>query len=487
MKRLRPWFRFSCRDATVRLSSNEPDERILAMLRQVEPIALLIVVATTTLILGLWFTPHLAAFAPPVWSKMAANSAVCLLLAACSLALSVEGRPLHLLRLSEVAGLVVLMAGVLTLDEYAAHVSLGIDAWLPMDADALYPGRPSPQTSLGLALLGTSLLLIRAHKSLWSLVADASALALVALCLVLIAGHIYGALDLVGIDVSTLTSPQTLVCFSCLAFVVVCRRAEHGRLLAVLVNIGIGSQIVRVMLPMVIFLPFALFAAVEYLISSRTMSSSQVYALAAAAASFTVLCAIVWMAWRINRLERQLRDLSLNDELTDVYNRRGFYFLAKQAFREAVRINTGLTVLFFDIDGLKEANDTAGHAAGSKLIKALASFLVSTFRESDIIGRLGGDEFAVVTLNDRGKAREGLTRLERRVADFNKSNGKKIPLKFSVGLAERIEGSAERFEDLVARADALMYEDKTAKQASERAAERAESYCENIESFDPRL
>jgi diguanylate cyclase (GGDEF)-like protein len=451
--------------------SNQPDERILAMLRKGEPAALLLVAATAVLILGLWFSPRFAAVVPPIWSKMVPNTGIGLLCAVSSLALSVEGQSPLWLRLSQAAGLAVLVLGIVTLIEYAAGVSLGIDKWLPTDGRSRFPGRPSPQASLGFALLGTNLLLVREYLGRRALLADLFAGAFVAFCLVMIAGRVYGALDLVGLDASTLLAPQTSFCFSLLAFVVVARRAKRGGLLAVLVNMGIGSRIVRLVLPGVVLLPFAFFTVVAYLIDSKAISAPYVYALAAAAASFAILCTIIAMAWRINAMERQLRDLSLRDELTKLYNRRGFYVLAGQAFREATRADTGMTLLFFDLDGLKRANDTAGHEAGSKLIQALASLLVGTFRESDIIGRIGGDEFAVSTIRDQGQAGEALARLERSVADFNKSGGVQRPLlNFSVGVAQKVNGSSESFEDLIARADTMMYQDKAARHFQERSA-----------------
>jgi diguanylate cyclase (GGDEF)-like protein len=279
----------------------------------------------------------------------------------------------------------------------------------------------------------------------------------------MIAGQFFHAASLVGINASTLMSPQTLLCISSLAFVIVARRAKRGRVLSVLVNIGIGSQIVRVALPFAILLPYASIGAIAYLVESQTMEATYAHAFTATGETLAALSIVVWMAWRINALERQLRDMSLTDELTNVNNRRGFYLLAQQAFREATRMRTGMTVLFFDLDGLKRANDTIGHEAGSKLLRSLAALLMETFRDSDIIGRVGGDEFAVATLRDGRKAREALARLNRAVADLNKSAAQEFPLSFSVGLAELNPGSSERFEDLVATADARMYEDKTQK------------------------
>jgi diguanylate cyclase (GGDEF)-like protein len=130
-----------------------------------------------------------------------------------------------------------------------------------------------------------------------------------------------------------------------------------------------------------------------------------------------------------------------------------------------------MTLLFFDLDGLKRTNDTAGHEAGSNLIQALASLLVGNFRESDIIGRIGGDEFAVSTVRDHGRAREALARLERSVADFNRSGvDQRRLLSFSVGVAQKVNDNSESFEGLIARADAMMYQDKAERHFKERPA-----------------
>ncbi len=80
--------------------------------------------------------------------------------------------------------------------------------------------------------------------------------------------------------------------------------------------------------------------------------------------------------------------MSLDDELTGLHNRRGFYLLGEQALQNARRSGEALTVFFFDADGLKKINDTLGHDAGSELLRDIATLLRTTFRASDIVGRL---------------------------------------------------------------------------------------------------
>ena len=118
-------------------------------------------------------------------------------------------------------------------------------------------------------------------------------------------------------------------------------------------------------------------------------------ALAASTIALLAFCLIYVMSRRIESLERNIHDLSLRDELTGLYNRRGFYVLATQALRLAQRLDALYSVIFIDMDNLKQVNDTYGHEIGSELLKEMAAILTTNFREIDIIGRLGGDEFVV--------------------------------------------------------------------------------------------
>ena len=101
---------------------------------------------------------------------------------------------------------------------------------------------------------------------------------------------------------------------------------------------------------------------------------------------------------KTNQLENAIRELSLRDELTSLYNRRGFYVLAEQAYRLAQRAGESFFVLFIDVDGLKKTNDELGHEVGSELLRSIAGLIEHTFRETDVIGRIGGDEFVICLL-----------------------------------------------------------------------------------------
>ncbi len=405
---------------------------------------------------------------------MRANTAAGLLAAAVGLVLTTR-RQTSLRSAGGIALGLTLALGLLTLAEYLLPVSLPIDTWLPYHHIAITPGRPSPQTSLGFVLLGAAALLAGQTKTRLATSADLMALALVAFLLVMLGGHLYHALDLVGVDDTNLMAPHTLLCFVALAFVVVARRAKQGRLLAVLVNVGIGSRMVRMILPLAIVMPFAVFGAEAYLSQTGAVTAPYGRAIAAAGAAFLIACITTWMGWRINALERDLRDLSLTDELTAVYNRRGFYFFGQQAVRESGQDDAQVCLFFFDLDGLKHTNDRYGHEAGSALIQDFATILNATFRKTDIVGRVGGDEFAVLTQHDCGvSATELLKRLDRRTAEFNATRAG-FPLSFSVGLVEMSRGAGETLDDLIIRGDEMMYRDKARKKAGSAQYERAGS------------
>jgi len=162
-----------------------------------------------------------------------------------------------------------------------------------------------------------------------------------------------------------------------------------------------------------------------------------------------------------HRLRAELRAMSLTDPLTDLYNRRGFYALAEQQLRMAGRTGRGLLLFFADMDGLKRINDTAGHVEGDRALQAVAEILRRTFRVSDIVARLGGDEFAVFAIDAPENAAEMLTaRLRESLNLHNAHKGLSDPLSLSFGLARFDPDRPCSLDDLVARADALMYAHK---------------------------
>jgi diguanylate cyclase (GGDEF)-like protein len=167
-----------------------------------------------------------------------------------------------------------------------------------------------------------------------------------------------------------------------------------------------------------------------------------------------------------HRFQQQVRDESLTDELSGLYNRRGFYAFAQQHLRLASRSKRGLAVVFLDLDGLKHINDTYGHAAGDQALVDVARILQETFRDSDIIARMGGDEFAVMVLDtEREQAEHLCARLESSLDRLNASRSRQYELSLSTGICHCQPAPPCCADELIARADQAMYEQKRRKKA----------------------
>jgi len=160
-------------------------------------------------------------------------------------------------------------------------------------------------------------------------------------------------------------------------------------------------------------------------------------------------------------MEETLRALALIDELTGLYNRRGFFTLAQQQLKTANRTKSRLALLFADFDGLKQINDTFGHPEGDRALIEVANATRETFRESDIIARIGGDEFVVLAVETDGAPAEILAaRLQENLAAHNAREGRRYELALSVGLARYDPERPCSIDELLTQADRAMYERK---------------------------
>jgi diguanylate cyclase (GGDEF)-like protein/PAS domain S-box-containing protein len=166
------------------------------------------------------------------------------------------------------------------------------------------------------------------------------------------------------------------------------------------------------------------------------------------------------------RAEAALHSLSLVDELTGLYNRRGFLAVTDQHLAEIRRNDKQPVILYADLDGLKEINDSLGHHEGDRAIAKSAEMLKETFRTSDIVARLGGDEFVVLAAIGPEETAESLTqRLKEHFSAVNKLGNRPYNLSLSVGVALFDETGDQSIETLLAQADRAMYEDKRQKRS----------------------
>lgn len=147
------------------------------------------------------------------------------------------------------------------------------------------------------------------------------------------------------------------------------------------------------------------------------------------------------------------------DELTGLANRRGFDFVGRKLLEVCRRTGRSATVLFLDLDGLKQINDTHGHAAGDRALHEFAQILLRTHRASDVVARLSGDEFAVL-LTGAEASEATLPKLCDALAKFNQASELPFGLSASVGVAEFRPDDDDTLADLLERADAAMYQAK---------------------------
>jgi diguanylate cyclase (GGDEF)-like protein len=166
----------------------------------------------------------------------------------------------------------------------------------------------------------------------------------------------------------------------------------------------------------------------------------------------------------IRRMESEIHRLSLRDELTGLYNLRGFRLLAEQAMRLAVRSQEPFSLMFVDLDGLKEINDTLGHNVGSARLIETADLLTESFRETDVVARMGGDEFAVAGQFSATAIRIAAQRLEDRASILKVDSGGGRPLSLSIGYATHSHDHRRlSLQDLLDEADSQMYDHKRRK------------------------
>jgi diguanylate cyclase (GGDEF)-like protein len=177
---------------------------------------------------------------------------------------------------------------------------------------------------------------------------------------------------------------------------------------------------------------------------------------------------------RRKREEARLRRASLTDDLTRLYNRRGFLALAEQQLRVARRQGKDAVVMYADMDGFKQLNDTYGHAVGDRALQAVSRLLQSTVRDCDVVARLGGDEFTILALDaDGAGARIIQKRIEERLALLNASGAFPATIALTIGHTRVRPGDTASVPELLARADQLLYARKRRRQLTTMPAATA--------------
>jgi diguanylate cyclase (GGDEF)-like protein len=169
-------------------------------------------------------------------------------------------------------------------------------------------------------------------------------------------------------------------------------------------------------------------------------------------------------------MEESLHAMTMVDDLTGVYNRRGFMTLADQQLKLARRAKSPIILLYIDLDNLKRVNDSLGHQEGDILLSRTAIVLRRSFREADVLARIGGDEFAVLAVEATRKSIETpLRRLRINLDADNALVDDTHRLVLTTGLACYDPADPRTLEKLLSEADRDMYDRKRQKRTGPSA------------------
>lgn len=326
-------------------------------------------------------------------------------------------------------------------------------------------GTPS-QIAVCFLVAAVTILLIRKRGGPAGWASDIFSSCFVFLVSVLVSSHLMGFLPSFGPTVTGSTSPQTLLCLVLLLIAVIIRRAECG-LFSILLRRGIGSNVARLLAPLLILLPYFREGLRAQLFNLRRMPPQVATALLATTASAISMLLLMYLAWRLNALQSEIQSLSLRDPLTGLNNLRGFRLFSEQALLLAYRSGQPFSVLYIDVDYLKQINDTMGHQMGSKFLTTTGNLLREVFRETDVLARIGGDEFAVAGQFSQAGISEAVRRLRGEVA-LRDIEGTSVRLSLSLGWVTSDSQKRELLGDLLARADEEMYKEKRSRKESAR-------------------
>jgi diguanylate cyclase (GGDEF)-like protein len=404
---------------------------------------------------------------PESLTRMRAPSAFAALFSALSFLLSESDRSSRKVALSQLFAVLAGLVAATYFFEPAFHIASRIDALLKLGQVSAPWSRVPMAAGVGYVILAVVMLLVRASGPLLGRVVDVITSCLCLLVLVLSSEFFFGVAHIPGSSTVGLTSTPTLICLVLLTLVAVLRRSENG-MFSLFLGYGIGSRIARWLTPILLAVSILREIGRARVLNAQLIPAHYATAVLASLATVISFGLLIFLARRINQMQTEIQDLTLRDELTGLYNVRGFHLLADQALRLARRAQQPFSVLFVDLDGLKTINDVHGHNAGSASIAEAAELLNETFRETDVIGRIGGDEFAVAGQFSEESIVYAIERLEEAAERISGRKDRLFGLSLSMGFAVNEANPNETLRGLLARADKAMYDVKRLKKTAKR-------------------
>ena len=166
-------------------------------------------------------------------------------------------------------------------------------------------------------------------------------------------------------------------------------------------------------------------------------------------------------------MKETLKEMAFTDALTGLYNRRGFYIVAERMLKIASRKKMGFLLMMADLDDMKSINDRFGHPEGDAALIATAKILRERFRDSDLLARIGGDEFVVALLTNGKDESETIKKnLKKIFSEYGHPKAQPYPLSLSMGFTYVPTDIKASIEEILARADSAMYENKRLRRAA---------------------
>ncbi len=444
---------------------NQPDPDLLHRLFFIQQVCLALIIQIAVVALCAHPFAPIGNLLPASLTEMHVSFALAALFAALSLFFSDLDRSARWQRFSRVFAVLTATAALGSFFDRAHPVSSGLARAVAAHSESLHHDSAHIVTGIALILISVALLLIRAVTPIAGRIADLATSFLCVLTLILLSEFFFGLFHVPGSSTDELTSPAALTCLAMLTIVIVLRRAERGAF-SIFLGSGIGGKIARSLTPVLLVLPFLREAGRARLVSAHVLPAPYLTAILASVATAVSFILLLYLVARINKMETEIHDLTLRDELTGLYNMRGFNLLASQSLRLAQRAEVPFSVLFIDLDNLKRINDELGHTVGSATLSETARLLDSTFRDADVIARIGGDEFVVAGQFDPVAVAASAQRLQQSAAARFSDPSGRFPLSLSIGYATSSDIRFDSLKELVAQADLAMYEKKRRKKVA---------------------
>jgi diguanylate cyclase (GGDEF)-like protein len=395
---------------------------------------------------------------PPGLGTMKANTAAAIVILGTGLALTATGRNSR--ALVTAAAAIALGLGLVTLAEYALDWNAGIDQWLSRDAGRLpaaYPERPAVATALMISLLGAALLC--AQRPALHRVKTFSAVSASLIAWAALNSYLFGAQALREVPLFSSVDLRSAAMMLVLSVALLTVEPLSPPIRMMIAN-DTGGVVCRWLLPPAIIAPPVLGWLLTRKDALYVFPPQLDWALYAAASSLGSVFLIILLAHRISLIDAErdaALELSRNDPLTGLANRRAFDSFLLENFNLAKRHGHTLSLMLLDIDWFKTYNDGYGHPAGDDLLRAVAVLLSSLARETDLAARVGGEEFAIV-LPETDLA--GAHTLAERVrTELERSSLFRRRVTVSIGVAA-VTDLAASATTLVKECDAALYRAK---------------------------